>query len=170
MIKRTFKILFSLSICFCALFSCTQDDICTEGDTPLLIIVFFDAENPTERLSVPQLRIVENSTNEIINTFIDRSSGLDSIAIPLQINAPETEFTFIIDSENDGDIDVGNLDILSFNYRTEQRFISTGCGFVANFNDLSQDLTPDGNNWIQAVSVLEPNVEDLNSIHVQILH
>ena len=150
--------------------SCEKDDICVEGDTPLLVIRFYDSENPTEAKSVSSLRVVGLGQSNPVDTFTDRST-LDSIAIPLRINQPDTSFLLIRDSADDEDqMETGNIDTLIFSYNTEEVFISRACGFVANYSELSETLTPDTENWIQSIEIISSSINSQTSAHVEVFH
>lgn len=149
---------------------CEKDDICVEGDTPLLVIRFYDADNPTETKTVSSLRVLGLGQSNTVDTFTDRST-LDSIAIPLRINQPDTSFLLISESANDEDqMETGNIDTLIFTYNTEEVFVSRACGFIANYNDLSDTLTPDSDNWIQSIEIINSTINSQSSAHVQIFH
>jgi len=150
-------------------FNCQRDDICaaTEPTTPLLIIRFLDSENPLEFRQVTNLRVFEEGSEGFI---IDRQTT-DSIAIPLRTFSEGTTFTMITDSADDADgNEIGNIDIIRFNYATREVFISRACGFIANYDNLEDVLTTDADNWINTVNILTPNVENINTAHVQIFH
>ncbi len=151
------------------LFSCEKDDICVEGDTPLLIIRFYDAENPLEFKSVSSLRVRGLGQEFSVDTFTDRST-LDSISIPLRINQPDTGFVFISESATEDDIETGNQDTLSFTYNTREEFVSRACGFIANFEELSESLSDDGDNWIQSIEIISTTINSQASAHVEIFH
>lgn len=153
--------------------ACEKDDICVEEGTPLLVIRFYDAENPTEFKIVPSLRIVGVGQTSTVNTISDRTSTLDSISIPLKIDDITTGFTFITNSADDDDqMETGNSDILDFNYIVEEKFISRACGFVANYDDLSTDFTADPENWIQSIEITKTLItnETIITAHVKIFH
>ncbi|MEN8788423.1 MAG: DUF6452 family protein [Flavobacteriaceae bacterium] len=152
-----------------SLFACEKDDICVEGDTPLLIIRFYDAENPLESKSVSSLRVRGLGQEFSVDTFTDRST-LDSISIPLRINQPDTGFVFISESATEDDIETGNQDTLSFSYTTREEFVSRACGFIANFEELSESLSSDGDNWIQSIEIISTTINSQASAHVEIFH
>ena len=81
-------------ICFGA---CEKDDICIDGDTPLLVIRFYNVDNPTVIKKVTKLRIVGVGQNTTVTTVSDRTD-LDSIAIPLKVTENSTGFYFIRNS------------------------------------------------------------------------
>ena len=62
--------------------SCEKDDICVEGDTPLLVIEFYDIADTTTLKNVPSLRVVGLGQAITVNTVADRSA-LNKISIPL---------------------------------------------------------------------------------------
>jgi hypothetical protein len=158
----------ALAVIFC-LYGCEKDDICVEGDTPLLIIRFYDVENPLEVKSVSSIRVLGIDQEFPVDTFTDRSS-LDSISIPLRINQPDTGFILIRDSATEDDLETGNQDTLIFSYTTREEFVSRACGFIANFEELSESLTDDGDNWIQSIEITSTTINSQLNAHVEIFH
>ncbi len=161
--------LFLLMLCT----SCEKDDICVEGDTPLLVIRFYDADNPTLFKAVPSLRVQAEGEESPVSTIADRTSTLDSIAIPLRIDPSGTSFSFILDSADDADgMETGNVDALAFSYEIKDQFISRACGFVANYDSLDDTLASDTDNWIERIEIITPLIESSNTLtaHVQIFH
>ncbi len=155
---------------FVLIFSCEKDDICVDGDTPLLIIRFYDAADTTQFKSVSSLRVIGLGQETPVDTFTDRST-LDSIGIPLRINEISTGFQLILDSADDDDeLETGNSDTLNFNYTTQEVFVSRACGFIANYEGLSDELTSDSENWIQSIEIVNPSITNQNSAHVKIFH
>ena len=154
--------------------SCEKDDICVEGDTPLLVIGFYDVTDTTFK-SVPSLRIRAIDNDQILsdNTsfgFTDRSNSPDSITIPLRINATDTTFEFISGSADEDEVETGTIDTLSFNYLVQEAFVSRACGFVANFTELDTTRQVFTTDWIKGIILVESAVTNSNEIHVQILH
>lgn len=153
---------------------CEKDDICVDGDTPLLIIRFYDAEDTTQFKAVPSLRVAGLGQNVTVNTIDDRTSTLDSIAIPLKTVETETGFIFISDSADDENgAETGNADVLNFSYEIQQEFVSRACGFISNYDNLTTDFSASADNWIQNVEVVKPQVtletEEITA-HVKIFH
>ncbi len=168
-IKFSLILLFGLTI----FLGCEKDDICVDADTPLLIIRFYDIENPTEFKVVPGLRVVGIGNGEPVDTFTDRSSTLDSIAIPLKTTDISTMFSFIIDSEDDDSgEETGKSDTLQFLYETEEVFKDRACGFIVNYDNLSTSFTPSIENWIQEIEIIKTSVmiEEEVTAHVKIFH
>lgn len=168
--KKSIPILLILSLLI-YFSSCEKDDICVNGDTPLLVIGFFDIEDTTVAKDVPSLRIKEVILDSTLNTFTDRTA-LDSIGIPLRNDTTSTSFAFINDSADDEETDVetGNIDSLTISYTTRENFASRACGFVINYDGISITLPESATNWIQDISVVQQTIENSNNIHVKIFH
>ncbi|MBT8234713.1 MAG: hypothetical protein KJO04_00845 [Bacteroidia bacterium] len=151
------------------LFGCEKDDICVDGDTPLLIIRFYDQANPESTKTVPGIRVTGIGNGEPITSFADRST-LDSIGIPLRLDMGVTELVFITNSEDDEGTEIGNQDTLRFTYTPTSTFVSRACGFIGQYEDLNSVLTADANNWIQSIEISTPFVQSIDSAHVKIFH
>ncbi len=168
--KRVLVVLFILLI-FINFSSCEKDDICVDGDTPFLVIGFFDVDDSTSFKSVPSFRIksIDNGNIFFSGTFSDRSTVADSVLIPLRNTNTDTTFEFIINSA--GDEETGTIDTLSFSYSIEKQFVSRGCGFVANYNDLDVLRTVTPQDWIRRITIVEKNIRNNpTAIHVKIFH
>lgn len=166
---RKIRILILLLAAVISFNACEKDDICVDGDTPLLIIRFYDNDNPNELKAVPNIRVIGLGQNSTVNTIADRSS-LDSIALPLRINEPNTGFILISDSADEDDLEIGNSDTLTFDYNTLEVFVSRACGFIANYDELGEVITADSENWIQNIEIVSPLVQKQDSAHVKIFH
>lgn len=149
--------------------ACEKDDICVDGDTPLLLIKFLDIADPESPKSVNSLRVIGLGQEEVVNTIADRTN-LDSISIPLRIGETETRYVFILDSAGDPGTETGNADTLTISYSNREEFISRACGFVATFEDLQITVQPDAENWIQDINIINAIVRKQDSAHVSILH
>ncbi|MDC6367086.1 MULTISPECIES: DUF6452 family protein [Flavobacteriaceae] len=154
--------------------SCEKDDICVDGDTPLLVIGFFDVDDTTEAKEVDLLRIrsLDNETVLENDTFSDRTDSPDSLSIPLRIDNTITTYQFISDSADDEDTEeeTGNIDVLTISYDTREAFISRACGFVINYDNINVTLPDSAENWIQDISIVQQTIENSNNIHVKIFH
>ncbi len=168
------QIIFIFLACILPFSACEKDDICVDGDTPLLIIRFYDAADPTAFKEVPGLRVIGLGNDVVVDTFTDRSSTLDSIGIPLKTIDPLTAFTFILDSADDENgVEVGNSDTVTFAYEIEEEFVSRACGFVVNYDNLSSDFTASPENWIQSIEIVKTQVTletEETTAHVKIFH
>lgn len=152
------------------LLACEKDDICTEADTPLLVLTFFDSESPAEPKSVTRLRVIGLGNSAVADTFADRSNR-DSIALPLRLDTGRTGFVFIFQSENDSEgAETGNRDTLYFDYTTREVFASRACGFVVQYEDLQAEAPADDDTWIEEVEIIQASVTTSESAHVSIYH
>lgn len=150
--------------------ACEKDDICVDGDTPLLVITFHDFENPEELKEVPSLLVGGIGNEFAVSTFTSRTD-IDSIGIPLNPSVTITEFAFLINSSlNDDNLEQGNPDVVSFSYSTKEQFISRACGFIATYEELEATLTADTDNWIQDIEIVTDLVDNQNTAHVKIFH
>lgn len=149
-------------------FSCEKDDICVDGDSPLLILTFFKSESPTVPLAVNKLRVIGIERNTPVNTFSDRSNR-DSIAIPLRNDQNLTGFVFIQNSASDetGN-ELGNPDTLLLQYDIESTYISRACGFIPNYANLTILTVPDQNNWIDSLTVQKTRIDNSTASHVSV--
>ena len=119
------------------------------------------------------MRVIGIGNGAPVDTFADRSSTLDSIAIPLKTTDISTMFTFIINSEDDDSgAETGKTDPLQFLYTTEESFKSRACGFIVNYDNLTTDFSPATENWIQNIEIIKPLVrtEETVTAHVKIFH
>ncbi|WP_445385257.1 DUF6452 family protein [Robiginitalea sp. IMCC44478] len=149
--------------------ACEKDDICVDGDTPLLLIRFYDIAAPESPKTVNSLRIIGLGQEEVVNTIADRSN-LDSISLPLRIGEGETRYVFILNSDGDPGAETGNPDTLTFSYSNREEFISRACGFVATFVDLQVSVQADSENWIQDFNIINGIIRKQDSAHVSIFH
>ena len=171
-------ILILLTIVFLGFGACEKDDICIDGDTQLLVIRFYDVDNPTELKDVTDFRIVGVGQNTTVTTVSDRTDT-DSIAIPLKVTENTTGFYFISNSsdvettDSSGEtitVEGGDLDTLYFNYSRIDKFVSRACGYIANYEDLTSDLKTETDNWIKDIEIVTPLVENSTAAHVKIYH
>jgi hypothetical protein len=158
----TLSLLLALSF-----WNCEKDDICAEGTptTPRVIIELYDAANPTVLKSVTNLGVIEPTFTEGIPF-----NGVSKIQVPLRTTANITTLNFI---QNGSDTDTANdnIDAITFNYERINEYVSRACGYKTIFylNDINPiELTADGNNWIQNIEVIQPNIENENEVHVKI--
>ncbi|WP_405398159.1 DUF6452 family protein [Maribacter sp. Asnod2-G09] len=150
--------------------SCEKDDICVEGDTPLLVIEFYDISDTATLKEVPTLRVVGVGQTVTVNTVTDRSN-LSTISIPLKTDEDITSFILIKNSAaNDDGAETGNLDTINFSYSRIEDFLSRGCGFVVNYDELDANVTADSDNWIQDIEITQSLVTNSDSTHVKIFH
>lgn len=148
--------------------SCEKDDICVDGDTPRLVITFFDYTATDNPRDVPKLRVIGLGNGAPVGTFADRTN-LDSIGLPMRADLTRTGFVLIANSADNADgVETGNRDTLYFDYETRSVFISRACGFVPNFDGLSASPQADANIWIDSIEVKQTTVANSTRAHVSI--
>jgi len=150
--------------------SCEKDDICVEGNTPLLVIDFINVAATTQLKNVNDLRVVGLGTTAVVNTTTDRTD-VNTIRVPLKTNEDTTSFLLIRNSAtNDAGAETGDVDTLMLSYERVEDFTSRACGFVVNYNNLSASLVGSADNWIDRALVVRAQVINSDSTHVQIFH
>ena len=147
--------------------NCEKDDICAEGTptTPRVIIEFYDNANPNTLKNVTNLKVTESGQTD---GFV--FNGVSEIQVPIRTNDIQTTLHFTANGD-DSDISNDNLDEITFNYGTQEVYISRACGYKMTFQLNTTDgtvLTPDSNNWIQNIVISQPNIETENEVHVKI--
>ena len=167
---RSFRIGILLFIGILAVASCEKDDICVEGDTPLLVIEFYNINDTSALKIVPTIRVVGVGQNVTVNTVADRTA-LNTISIPLKTDVDVTSFIIISASASAEDgSETGNIDTVNFSYKRLEDFLSRGCGFVVNYNSLQANVSADTNNWIKNIEIIRSQVINSDSTHVKIFH
>ncbi len=161
---------------------CQRDDICPEttDTTPLLIIRFYDSEEPEELRPPQNLGIIESGNEEYV--FIRNASNRDqiityerftgdSLAIPLRTDRDITSFEFTINNTESGEEnETLDRDVITFSYGRNEEYINRACAFKVNYVGLKADVQDgdDGTRWIQDIQVNQANIEDQNQAHVSI--
>ena len=174
---RKFSSILLVLLLAVSFWNCEKDDICADGnsDTPFIVIEFYDSANPTVLKNVTNLKVLlnGNSTAVVFNKDLDAEnqtrylSNGNKIAIPLNANGEQSDFDFKF---NFGDA-AENTDVITFNYKTRNVYISRACGYKTNFQlDPTNPIivTNDANNWIQNIVVTQPNITNENEVHVKI--
>jgi len=162
-------VLWLILILLLPVLACEKDDICVDGDTPLMIVRFYDAADPSSLKQVSGLRVVGIGNGSPVGTFADRSST-DSIGLPLRLDESTTSFAFILNSADDEGMETGNIDTLSFQYDIQSQFVSRACGFIGTYDNLQPTITPDSESWISSVEITRALVQFSDSAHVKIFH
>jgi hypothetical protein len=167
---RSFRIGILLFIGILAVASCEKDDICVEGDTPLLVIEFYNINDTSALKTAPTLRVVGVGQNVTVSTVADRTA-LNTISIPLKTDVDVTSFIMISASASAEDgSETGNIDTVNFSYKRLEDFLSRGCGFVVNYDSLQANVSADTNNWIKDIEIIRSQVINSDSTHVKIFH
>ena len=159
-----------LLTCLLTVASCEKDDICVEGNTPLMVIEFFDINNRDTPKNVTALRVVGEGQTVTVNTVADRTA-LNKINIPLKTIEDSTSYLLISNSaDNDDDVETGNIDIVNFNFARVEDFKSRACGFIVTYEELDAALQTDTDNWIQEIEIIRAQIINSDSTHVKIYH
>ena len=150
--------------------SCERDDICAETTTttPLLVIEFYDVNNPSLLKAPNNLTVTTLDGENTISVLT--AVNLESIAIPLRTNDELTTYSFTINTAED-DEEEQNIDVLSFTYAITDEFVNKACGFRVVYDDLqnANDPREDGP-WIQNIDIENPTVDDQTEAHISIFH
>lgn len=154
-------------LCCLLLIACERDDICAENTaiTPLLVIDFFDADNPSEQKAPTNLFIVEE------NATVGLAFNTASIAIPLRTDLDQTRFNFILNNGSENSSESENIDSVVFNYLPQEEFVSKACGFKVTYQALQDQVTPlEDGSWIDNITILNATIEDDSETHIHIFH
>ncbi len=144
--------------------NCEKDDICADGTpvTPRVIIEFYDATNTSTLKNVANLLVIEPTLTQGFPF-----NGKSKIEVPLRTNALSTTLNFV---QNGSDSDATNdlIDTVTFNYETSEVYVSRACGFKTLFylNETNGYITT--NNWITNYTIVQPNIENENEIHIKL--
>lgn len=144
--------------------ACEKDDICVDADTPRLVIRFYDAIDTTEFKEVQNLVVrglLPSGPKDTITNI-----ALDSIVIPLKVDASSTSFALTRQLS----IDDINVDTLVVSYEIKELFKSRACGYIVNYDALQATVKQDDSVWIQETRITTSLIENTASAHVKILH
>lgn len=160
------NIFFSIGVLF-LLLGCSRDDLCPAETpkTPLLIIRFYNAENPEALKAAPNFTVVRQTDS--VALFQPQST--DSIAIPLDTRVDITEYLFIANANDN----TPNTDSITFTYDREDEFINRACAFRTNFENLDYSLAPPtSQSWIESIELINDtvNIRNQNAPHLNIFH
>lgn len=153
--------------------SCERDDICAEDapTTPHIIIKFINDTDRTRTKRPANLEI--RSVDETITDSLPNVINKDSIRVPLRADLVSelTDFRFILNSDDTTETRI-NSDIISFQYKPKEEYVSSACGFRVVYDDLNVSIdNSDPNTWIKDIEVLETkSVKNENAAHVLIFH
>jgi hypothetical protein len=161
--------------------SCEKDDICDANTptTPRLVISFYNFTAPSVLKNVTNLKVIgdgmpsgivfnPNLTGE--NRYLTNGS---SISIPLKTAATTTKYRFVLNSGNP-DPRLVDTDEISFNYTTEEVYVSRACGFKTLFtfvpkNSFTHAAVPVTKaKWMQVISVEKNNIVNENETHIKV--
>jgi len=159
--KKNILFVFLITMAFSA---CEKDDICLLPNTPNLILRFYDSTNPTEVKNVERVSVWADGKDTIASY---KSVTLDSIVIPLHVNATETVYHFKMNSTS-GNIADNKYNKITIKYTPEDVYVSRSCGYKTTFNDVS--ITSD-NGWVRSFTPSTLiTIDNETAAHVQIFH
>jgi hypothetical protein len=147
--------------------SCEKDDICDTATptTPKVVIEFYNALATTTTKNVTNLKITATGfTSEL------KYNGVSKITVPLKTFADVAALNFNLNGSADPTSD-DNSDEIVFNYTRRTVYVSRACGYKTLYTLNTTNpvtVTPDANNWIQSITVSQPNIENENETHVKI--
>ena len=149
------RYLFYIMIVFA---SCEPDDICGEVNarTPQIVFRIYDASQPTQLKSIDTLRVVgagQDDGFEFLN--------VDSIALPLRVDAAKTTFGFTNA--------INATDSIHLSYETNDLYLNRACGFRTIFS-LDEATTSAPAQWIQSIEILQNEILIDTLTHVKIYH
>lgn len=171
--KKT--ILLLLILCF-SFSGCEKDDICDANTitTPRLVITFYDFNNSSVEKTVDNLSIIAEGMEEPITFSGSNLINGSTVSIPLKLDADTTTFRFTLNSGSTNPAALPNEDIIQFNYRRDNIFVSRACGFKTNFTlngnspfVHSDPATADGK-WMLQVNVKNNIIANENETHLEI--
>ena len=159
--KKPFIYFLFLSFIFSA---CEKDDICLSPITPKLVLRFYDNANQTTLKNVERLSIWADG-KDTISTY--KSVSLDSVAIPLNVNATQTVYHLKMNSV-DGNKANNIVDTFTISYTTTEEYVSRSCGFKTIFNTVT---ITSNNSWIQSFTPTSlTTITNQTKAHVKIFH
>ena len=156
-----------LIVIVCFFSSCEKDDVCDAETptTPKVVLEFYDIANPTVLKNVVNLGVFNND-----NTFGFGFNNVSTGKLPLKTFQDTATFNFIANG-TDSDTTNDNTDVVTFNYTRRNVYVSRACGYKTLYTlDPTNPVvvTSDANNWIQNITVSQPNIENENETHVKI--
>lgn len=171
--KKTILLLLILSFSFSG---CEKDDICDANTvtTSRLVVTFYDYNNSSVEKSVSNLTIIADGMEEGINYNGSTLINGSTVAIPLQTTAETTTFRFIRNFGSTNPAALPNEDIITFNYTTENVYVSRACGFKTNFalDPITPFVQTDAATpdllWMQLIAVRNYSIANENETHLEI--
>lgn len=145
-------ILFLIGILF---FSCEEEDICTEGSTPRLVIQTKNSQESSIEIDSIQIYRSQNQNDSLI---LKATLG-NQHKIPLLLKkAPSTKFIFKTYQKN-------HIwqDELTIGYDYELKYISKACGYRVQYNNLKVKFN---SGFFKQVEVLNPTLDHETTAHL----
>lgn len=179
--KRLIGSLLVLVLLTTYLMSCEKDDICADGTptTPSLVVEFYNNENHNDLKPVSYLTYQAVGSDTVLPELDDDGNppaSTTKITLPLRTDATTTQWALTTRLAGN----VNNTDIITFNYVTQEVFVSRACGYKTSFtlnmqNDTAPgmavtDNDPSDNLWIKNYSVITRTINNEDETHIEIYH
>jgi len=154
---------------------CEKDDICSESTptTPKMVINFYEFLNPSVPKSVNKIEIFDIENPDVVLVF----EAADQIQVPLRTDGDVSKYVFRLHYTNINQV-LTNEDVIEIKYTTEHIYVSRACGYKSNFSlleslpfELNPKVTDTAGDelWIKEYIVRQPNIENENETHLDIL-
>lgn len=163
---RKISLLVIILIATITYISCERDDICPESTptTPNLIVDVFNADNIENKKNAVNLLIIGVGNDEALGIY----ASTNNIVLPLNTNEDTTQYILHNNykANEDGTFE-GNQDLITINYTREDVYVSRACGYKTIFKNVTFNIEPDTDNWIQSSQTANDNqsVEDEEEAH-----
>lgn len=148
------KYFIALCLLMGILWSCEEDDICTEGKSPRMFLRFENfAEADSARMD--SIFIWRQNATDAFELYMARSKtgARDSALVPLPITEVN-EAQFIISPRRHV---ISMYDTLTVTYQRELEFGSKACGYRVNYLDAAYSVT---NHFFVASEEIDTNITD----------
>lgn len=157
--KRCRKWLFTAACIFVVL-GCQKDDICTPetATTPLLVIEFYDVQEPTLLKAVGNLAVRAAGREDNI---IGPITG-NKISLPLRTTENFTEFILTRNAGTENE----NEDRVTVSYTPSPEYISRACGFKVQYLNIDVAIHSDDDNWLVSSTIIQENIENETAAHI----
>ena len=143
---------------------CQKDDICPPGTetTPMLLIEFYDQQDPTRLKAVQNLMI--RATGKEDTLFGPETTN--NVSIPLKTAKNFTEYSFTANAKSE-EI---NGDTITFTYSPTPVYLNRACGYKIEYRNIDVAVHEDTGNWITSNIILQENVENEAEAHISFTH
>lgn len=161
-----FGVVFVISIL--AFYACESDDLCENAVVTPSLVARTVRGTSSEITPVSNLLIYGEGKNQPLSF-----ATADSIVLPLKIKSNSTTYIMVKDAvlnTSTGGLTSGTVATVTFNYETEEQFVSKSCGFKVIFKNLSATVQNPSISWITNVNIINTSVENESNAKVYIHH
>ncbi|MGB5554234.1 MAG: DUF6452 family protein [Flavobacteriaceae bacterium] len=160
------KTVFFIILCIISFSACEKDDICVDGDTPLMVIEFYDVNDTTLLKDVPSLTVNGFIAPDSVLTTIENTSA-NTVTLPLRVDNTSSTFIF---SQRLTVNDSIQADTITFTYQRKEEFVSRACGFTVSYTELQSNIGQENDVWVQDILIDTLYVNNTVTTNVKILH